>query len=370
MRVLIATGLFPPDIGGPATYSKLLFDELKKRGIGVSVASFGEVRRLPKLIRHTAYFLKICFRGRRADVIFAQDPVSTGLPALCAARLLRKKFVIRVAGDYAWEQGVQRFGVTDSIDAFQRKRYGLRVGLLRGIQRMVVRSARAVVTPSEYFRNLVSGWVGKRGMVVTIYNGIAFATQKISKEQARKELGLPAHAKILLSAGRLVPWKGFMKLIEIMEELSKQFPLWRLIIAGDGPEKNNLERAIRERKLEDSVVLAGSQPREKLSAYLSAADIFVLNTAFESFSYVLVEAMAAGVPVVATNIGNLAEIVTDGKEGLLVRPNNGKQLLEAINAISGNQGLREKLAANAKKKAQEFSIERTTDQLLKVLSSK
>src|SRR3989344_4474464 len=134
MKIVIATPLYPPDIGGPATYSKLLFDELPKRGVDVTVLSFGEVRALPKIIRHFFYFLKLLKRGRGVDIIFAQDTVSVGFPSLWASKILGKRFFVRVPGDYAWEQATQRYGVTDSVDEFQNKRYGWRVEFLRKIQ--------------------------------------------------------------------------------------------------------------------------------------------------------------------------------------------------------------------------------------------
>jgi len=71
-------------------------------------------------LRHFWYFIQCLRLSRRADIIFAQDPISAGLPALLAAKILNRKFFIRVAGDYAWEQSVNRFGVRDSIDDFQK----------------------------------------------------------------------------------------------------------------------------------------------------------------------------------------------------------------------------------------------------------
>ena len=155
MKILIATGIYPPDIGGPATYSKLLYAELLKRGYDVKILSFGEVRRLPKTIRHIVYFFKTLNRARKCDIIFAQDPVSIGLPAMTASKILRKKFLIRVAGDYAWEQSVQRFGCRDNIDDFQLKKYGFMVELFKMIQKFVVSRADKVIAPSHYFNKLV-----------------------------------------------------------------------------------------------------------------------------------------------------------------------------------------------------------------------
>src|SRR3989338_1426308 len=136
MRILIATGIFPPDIGGPATYSSLLLEELPKRDVAVSVVTYGPAgvsRNIPKGLRHFLYFLVCVFKP--ADIIFAQDPVSAGFPALLAARLTGRKFVVRVAGDYAWEQGVERFGVKDGIDNFQKKNYDSRTEFLRRVER-------------------------------------------------------------------------------------------------------------------------------------------------------------------------------------------------------------------------------------------
>jgi hypothetical protein len=79
MKILLATGIYPPEIGGPATYAKLLSDELPKRGIEVDVLPFREVRKYPRGIRHGIYFLKILSRSRGVDIIFTQDAISTGL---------------------------------------------------------------------------------------------------------------------------------------------------------------------------------------------------------------------------------------------------------------------------------------------------
>lgn len=368
MKILIATGIFPPDIGGPATYSQLLSDELKKRGIRVVVVSFGLVRNISKLIRHFIYFAKVYVAGKDVDVIFAQDPVSVGLPALLAAKVLGKRFIVRVAGDYAWEQGVQRFKVNDSIDIFQGKRYGVRVELMRMIQRLVVRNADTVIAPSHYFKGLVKGWTGGQKEVVTIYNGVQLQKRGLDKAAARKQLGLPLDVNLLLTAGRLVPWKGFLGLIETMEAFKGKKPYTRLIIVGDGPERDVLARAVSEKGLGEHVTLVGSQSRDVLAMYLWAADLFILNTAFESFSYVIVEAMAAGVPVITTRIGNLEEILTDKKEGLLVSWNDREQILTSINTILSQPEQREQMIINAQRKARQFSIDHTVDQIFKILT--
>ncbi len=359
MKILIATGIYPPDIGGPATYSKLLNEELPKRGYDVKILSFGEVRSLPKIIRHAVYFLKVLNRGRKSDIIFAQDTVSVGLPAMLASKILKKKFLIRVAGDHAWEQAVQRFSVTDGIDDFQLKRYGLKVELLRFIQRFVVKRADKIITPSHYFNNIVSGWIGRGAKVETIYNGIDLSSNQITARRTDN-----SKLKKIISAGRLVPWKGFATLIKIMKSL----PKWQLIIAGNGPMKDELNNLIISLGLESRVKLLGIIPREELLIELNKSDLFILNTSFESFSFQTVEAMHLGVPVITTNIGNLKEIVEEGKEGILIEPNNEEQLLSAIKKIDGDENFRNSIIENAKKKSEKFSIEKTLDNLVEVMA--
>lgn len=360
MHILIATGIFPPDIGGPATYSTLLKHELQKRNIRVDIATYGPAgisRKIPKGIRHFLYFIDCLKKSINGNIIFAQDPVSAGFPAYCAARLLGKKFAIRIAGDYAWEQARGRWSVADSIEEFQNKKYGWRIELLRIIEKYIIGHADLVITPSHYFRKLVAQWSKNPLRIETIYNGIEL-------DESQKPI-TKSREKIICSAGRLVPWKGFHELISFMKEL----PDWQLHIIGDGPEREALESTIKTCGLGERVILLGGLSREKMFDALLRSSIFVLNTTFESFSYQLVEAMHAGLPVVVTNIGNIGEIIIDQHNGILIKPNDRQQFIAAIRAIENNEQLRAKLIKNAKETTQKFSIQKTVTQLLEKLQS-
>ena len=150
MRIVIATPLYPPEIGGPATYAKILVEELPKRGIEVDLVKFSDVRRLPNAIRQIAFFGKILARARRVNIILALDPVSVGWPSYFANLFLRKKFIVKVVGDHVWEQGTQRFGVASALDAFPSFswQWNPYLWLLRRLQFLVVRGADIVVVPS------------------------------------------------------------------------------------------------------------------------------------------------------------------------------------------------------------------------------
>ncbi len=367
-KVVIATGIYPPSVGGPATYSKLLHDELPGRGIEVVVVTFDTVRHLPWGIRHMVYMWKLLKASFGSDLIFAQDPVSVGLPAVIVGKVMRKKIWIRVAGDYAWEQSAQRFGVEDGIDEFQKINYLWRVEFLRGLQKFSVRNADKIITPSKYFRDLVSKWTSGRTPVEHIYNGIELPKDLPARAKARDNLKISQEKKIIVSAGRLVPWKGFFGLTNVVEKISKEYPSIHLYILGDGPDREKLQKKIEELEIERYVTLTGSQSRSDMFQYLVSADIFVLNTSFESFSFQVVEAMHAGVPVITTNIGSLPELVTHDKQGFLVVPDDSSRLESYIKKILDHQADVTSLGEEAKKKAQEFSIERTVNELVSKMS--
>jgi glycosyltransferase involved in cell wall biosynthesis len=357
MKVLIATGLYPPEIGGPATYTVLLEKELHNRGVSVSVLPFSYSRRYPKLLRHIHFFIWTVIEARKVDVVFAQDVVSVGLPALLAAKLLQKKFFVRVPGDYAWEQATQRFSVKENIDDFQNQKYGFRVEFLRYVQHVVTRHADRVITPSEYFRELVTKWGVETTKISTIYNGVDLDIVPTTVIK-------PAPLTIV-SAGRLVPWKGFKVLIETM----RQLPAWHLVILGEGPQRQLLKKLIDELHLNDRVHLLGTVSRPDVFAWCKTADVFILNTHFESFSYQVVEAMYSGVPVVSTNIGSLPELLTSGEEGLLLSPDDSEGMIAAIKSVVTEKARWQRRSVNARQKATQFSIEQTVDALYKLLKS-
>ena len=369
MRVLIATGLYPPDIGGPATYSKFLFDELPEHGLDVDIVSFGEVRRLPKIIRHGAYFFHIIRQGVKADIIYSLDPVSVGLPSMLAAFLLRKRFIVRVAGDYAWEQGTQRFGIEESLDTFSRqtKGYPFFVRLLRLIQTYVVSKAERVIVPSKYLARIILKWGVPEQSTMIIYNSFELPIRFATKKTLRELMHLTGF--VIVSSGRLVPWKGFSALIDIVAVLVKEFSDLTLLIVGDGPDAKKLQALIEEKSMEEHVVLVGRLDRETLLRYTKAADLFVLNTFYEGFSHQILEAMSLGVPIVTTKVGGNPELVEHNKTALLVAYNDKQALLGAIRHTLKNKSETKERVKAALKKAGQFSKERAIAELLKILKT-
>ncbi len=365
MKVLIATGLYPPDVGGPATYTKALETALPEAGIEVSVLSFGGVRRFPKIIRHIAYFFLALREGKKADVIYAQDPISVGFPAFCASWILGKKFLLKVVGDYAWEQATQRFGFTGTPEAFQKAPLSLFPGSLRAIERFVARRAMCVVVPSKYLGRIVGQWDIPKKKISLIYNSVETVSNPGHKPVLRGLLKF--HGKLIISIGRLVPWKGFRELIAMVSGMKKDFPDLKLMIIGSGPELGALEEEAKRKRIPEDVVFTGALPRDILLRYVRASDIFILNSRYEGFSHQLLEVMTVGVPVITTNIGGNPEAIEHGKEGFLVSPNDTARIEGYVRALFSDPALRAQIVSAAKRKAKSFSNARMLEATVKLL---
>ena len=378
-NILICAGIYPPDGGGPATYSKLLFDELPKWGAGADVLNFGKVRHLPKIIRHIAYFFKALKMGKRADVIYAQDPVSVGLPAMLAAKILRKKFILKVVGDYAWEQFQNKISKIKSKkfefitpENFQDKKFDFKTELRRKIQKYVAKNAYKIIVPSNYLKNIVLKWGVGEDKIKVIYNAFEAPALPASrpalgktKEELRKKLGLSG--TVLISAGRLVPWKGFDKLIEIMPEIIKEISDAKLYIIGSGPERKALELKVKSLKLQDKVILTNQLAHKDTLEYLKAGDVFVLNTGYEGFSHFLLEAMAMEIPIITTNVGGNPELIENGKNGILLEYNNKEELKKRIIELAKNETPKKELTEKAKQKVAEFGVGKMLEETIKIL---
>jgi len=326
MKILIATGLYPPESGGPATYSKLLQDRLPALGFDVIVLPFSLVRRWPKGVRHVAYFLMCIGYGMMVDFIYAQDTVSVGLPAAFAAKVAGKKFLVRVPGDYAWEQGRQRFGVTDELDEFQTKKYGFKLQMLRRLQKFVVRSARAVVVPSVYMQKIVAQWGVEP---VLIYNGIAVPPPFVLPHTRPEGF-------LVVTIARPVPWKGLEGLRRVVEKEKN----WHL-------------------KIVDGL------PHDEAMGWVKAADVFVLNSTYEGLSHALIEAMALGTPIVATKVGGNPELV--GSSGVLIPPKDDDALYAALKSVEAQGPEVRDRVLQGLARAKLFTIEHTLDGLCDLL---
>jgi glycosyltransferase involved in cell wall biosynthesis len=336
---------------------KFLEDNLPNQEFKLTILKFSEVRRLPYVIRHIVYFFKVLRRGRNADIIYALDALGVGVPAGLAAKILRKRFFLRIAGDRAWETASQKFGITESLDTFSASSaYSFPIRCLKMGQNLGARLAEKIIVPSEYLKKVVSNWGVPKEKIRVVYNAFEPVSEREWKTDIRKKLSL--QGTILLSAGRFVPWKGFEALIQIMPRILDKVPDAVLYIAGDGPQKEKLFEISYELRQRGKVVFLGTLPKEKLFRYIKASDLFLLNTFYEGFSHQLLEAMSLGTPVVATTAGGNPELIENEREGLLAEYNDKNALLRASLRVLQEEGLSAKLSGGAMEKVKVFSTAR------------
>jgi glycosyltransferase involved in cell wall biosynthesis len=171
----------------------------------------------------------------------------------------------------------------------------------------------------------------------------------------RAELGLGPDALVAVSVARLVPVKALDVLVEAAALLAPDLPRLRVVLVGDGPEEARLRALVAERGLEQVVLLTG--PRGDVPDVLAAADVAVICSDTEGMPLAVIEYLAAGLPVVATNVGGLPELVEDGVDGLLVPARDSRALAEALGRVLRDEELRRRLGARARdRQRDEFDL--------------
>jgi glycosyltransferase involved in cell wall biosynthesis len=327
MRILIASGIFHPEPGGPATYLYRLLPELQTAGHHVTALAFGDapvegypypLTRIPRrnyLRRRWDYYRAARRLWPGHDLAYIH---SLGLPLPSTIR----PRVAKIVGDPAWERAVNKgwVGADTDVDRFQVARYGPTVEANKALRAREARRLDHVIVPGEYLRRMVLGWGVEPGRVSVIYNALETPPDALPETQAnaRAALGLPA-GPLLLTAARLTPWKGIDHTLRA---------LWR---------------------------------------YFRAADYTLLYSGYEGLPHVLLESLSAGTPVIAGDKGGSPEVVEHGVNGLLVPHVNVEALAGAIEAAFA-PGRRAALAANTAVGLERFSPARMVEQTLAVLA--
>jgi glycosyltransferase involved in cell wall biosynthesis len=180
-------------------------------------------------------------------------------------------------------------------------------------------------------------------------------------------------------AGQWVPRKGIPELLEAWESVKAAVPRAQLCLAGgaqlwkatsEPPGSVACNLKIRQIAANGAASIVGAVPRNQMPSFWNSVSIAVVPSLYEPFGLVALEAMACGVPVVATAVGGLKEIIQDGESGLLVPPGDVPALAQALVTLLTNEALRQRLAQGARRRAEKFSLERRSRELLQLLLDK
>jgi len=359
VRVVVVSGIWPPDPGGPASHAPALADFLAGRGHAVEVvttaASEPASRAYPvrwasrhSTLRHVQAALFVRAAARRADVVYATSMIRR---AAIGSRLARRPLVVKLVSDEVFERAARSGRYEGTLDEFQRVGGGPRTRFLRVTRNAALRGAGHVFCPSAYLRDVAVRWGLDAGRVSVLPNAAPPMPPLPPRDELRSELGLEGN--VLVFAGRLGPQKSVDVALQALAETSGV----RLAVAGDGPERGALERRAHELGLDGRVTFLGSVPRERVLRLFRAADASVLPSSWENFPHSVVEALAAGCPVIATTVGGVPEVVDDGVNGLLVPPRDPAALGAAITRFFSDEELRSRLRSAASRSVADYSEE-------------
>ena len=223
--------------------------------------------------------------------------------------------------------------------------------------------ALVTVTPRDTESGLALG-IGRPALYTTIRSGIdvaRFRTPRRPRAELRAELGLPAEAPVVVSVMRLVPQKAPLDFIAAAGRLLRDVPEARVLIVGDGPLRQLVETRCRVLGIRDRVVFTGL--RTDVPELLAASDVLALSSLWEGLPRVIPQAMAAGLPVVATAVAGNAEAVADGVTGMLVPPHDPPALGAALAALATDGGRARTMGAAGRARAAEYSVRRMVDDL-------
>lgn len=236
-----------------------------------------------------------------------------------------------------------------------RRRGDPRTWLRRRLYRALARGAWRSIAVSPQVQQALCADLGfDAARTLVLANGIDTAAYASSASAdaataLRGELGLDAAARVIVAVGRLVHNKGQMHLLEAMPLVLARFPSALLVLVGDGPDGDALAQHVARHGLGKAVRLTGA--RTDIAAHLALAEIFALVSSSEGVSLALLEAMAAGRPIVATAVAGIVDVIEHGRSGLLVPFADHRVLADALGVLLEDQALARQLGANAEREA-------------------
>jgi glycosyltransferase involved in cell wall biosynthesis len=371
VKVVVVSGLWPPDVGGPASHAPEVCDWLVRRGHQVTVVTFADrapqprpypvhwvSRRLPPGARHVHAASLVARLARDADVVYSIAILGR---TTAAATLAGTPHVIKLTTDPVFERSLH-WRLTDSDLVMFQQREGVIVNALRRVRNAALVRASRVLLASRALHELAISWGVPEEKTELVPNPIAAPDSLPANGDVRRRHGIDG--PLVVYAGRLVPQKS----VDVALEAVHRNPAATVLIAGEGPEREALEQYARRMGLNGQARFLGPQSRHTVFELLRAADAAILSSSWENFPHVAVESLCVGTPVIATAAGGVPEIVRDDWNGLLVPVGDGEALGSALGRYIDDDDLRGRLRANAVESVAEFAPDRVLQRLEQILA--
>ena len=304
MNILITVGIFPPDIGGPASFVPKISDFLVKNGHDVKIICLSEdeniniedglnvirIRRSNKLpIRWLKTIYQIIKNGTKSDLIFVNG---LGIESAVANLFLRKRIIRKIVGDPVWERAYNQKKTSDTFDNFQKNKHELTIEIQKLTRNWSINSAELIITPSDNLKNFVRK-IGFKNQIIKINNGVDITANK-------NQTSVKTDTNIIIIS-RLVVQKNIDLVIHAFKILNDKN--LTLNIIGEGGEHNNLQKLIHDLEVQDKVKILGKVDRNKISDFLITSDLLIQASNYEGLPHSLLEAINYNVPILSTEVG-------------------------------------------------------------------
>lgn len=315
MKILIASGTYPPDIGGTAQYARNLYETWKRQGHQVKVAAYRWERAFPAFLRHILFFSKVIRKGWDADMIIVLDTWSAGVPTMYACKLMRKQYLLRLGGDLLWETYTERTGDMVLLKDFYRTcgdKLSRKERAIRRLGRKVMHAASKVVFSTEWQRTIFRA----------AYDLSQEQTAVVENYCGEREVFVEPENRMFVAGTRPLKWKNIDFLKESM----------------DGAQD-----ALQRLKIEPVELDCGKAVYDSFLEKIRRSYAVILVSLGDASPNMIWDAVRCGVPFIVTRETGIAHHIKDA--ALFVDPKNKKEIVDAIVWLSDPQNR----AAQAKK---------------------
>ncbi|ASY14002.1 glycosyltransferase [Candidatus Planktophila dulcis] len=343
--MLLVSGIYPPDTGGPATFTQDFSRWLLQKNLDVSIITYTDessttsivdgvrifqIHRDKNIVKRYFNFISVLVKNYNSSTkVLAAGAF---LEIMTASMIRNIKYMIKIPGDIVWERA-RNSGITDlDINSFQNSELNSKYKVFRRLFIFSISRAKNVVVPSAFLQSMAVNWVGDSKRIELVYNSIDHSRFSHT-ESAKRNFDV-------VTASRLVPWKGVDELIQCCTELNLS-----LGIAGVGPDEARLKDLALD--LGSSVTFLGQIPKSEMPAFYSAGEYFVLNSSYEGLPHALVEAKASGLLCIGRAGTGSEEVVRNLVDGMLVSNEPGNSLKETLERAISDPELVARLRLNA-----------------------
>ena len=339
MDILITVGIFPPDIGGPASFVPKISKYLINKGHNVKIICLSDKEHLtykddinvirinrssPIIFRWLKTIVKIYSNSKKSDLIFVNG---LGTETTIANLFIRKKVIRKIVGDPVWERVYNKNLIDESFDDFQENNHGLSISLQKMIRNWSINKSNLIITPSQHLKNFIDK-IGFDKNIFVINNGVNI-------EQHNKVV-LENNIIQLLVVSRLVSQKNIDSIIKAVKVMENENII--LNIVGDGSEINNLKLLVKKYELDKKINFIGKIENTKLNEYLKNADIFIQASNYEGLPHSILEAINYEIPILSTEVGGCSAILNKGERGYIIpMPVSEVEISEGIRTIINNK---------------------------------